>query len=256
MKVLLIGIDGVRPDILAEARASNLDALAARGGMKPITIDERGVTISGPMWSTILTGTWPAEHGISDNDAQPAERVPDVFTRLRRAGLAHAPIAAASWPPLTSRYGCGPIVNPVEVRAYTAPLVTEHTEDYLFGDDVVKNAAIGWLGMPETDGGFVYFGVVDEIGHARGIGQEYRDAIERVDAQVGEVLQALDARTDRDDWAVLVTTDHGHVDAGGHGGFTPEECNIWVLSNRAELLDRINSPDQIAPAIEQTYAAA
>lgn len=252
-RVLLLAIDGVRPDVLEQAITPNLDALAARGGFKPMRIGDEGITISGPMWSTILTGAWPAEHGVTENTLEPVQRVPDVFTRLRRAGASRMPVALASWPPLTSRTGCGPVIDPNEVRAYAAPLVTEHADDYFDADQQVLGAAIEWLGVPEVDAAFVYFGIVDEIGHSLGIGSSYREAIELVDSQIGELLSALDERKDRADWCVLVTTDHGHVKAGGHGGRSPEECAIWAISDNAEVLAQIDAPNEIAAAIERVY---
>ncbi len=56
-KVLLIGIDGVRPDVMAEVSTPNLDALASEG----LFIDDARTTtpsVSGQAWSSMLTGVW------------------------------------------------------------------------------------------------------------------------------------------------------------------------------------------------------
>ncbi|MFC5337240.1 alkaline phosphatase family protein [Leucobacter denitrificans] len=252
-KVLLFGLDGVRRDSLEQASTPHIDAVAERGGRTAIDIDERCHTVSGPMWSTILTGAFPEEHGVHDNIQQPTMRVPDVFSRLVTAGKAKHPVAAASWPPLTSRVECGPIVNPSLVRAFAAPLRVETPEIYIPGDVMVRDAAIELVGVPEVDGGFVYFGQVDTVGHTEGIGTSYLKAIERCDEHIGSVLNALAARGDRDEWIVVITTDHGHLDTGGHGGRTFEECAVWVVSDSDELLSRITGPQDIASAIEHAY---
>ncbi|MGO3147816.1 MAG: alkaline phosphatase family protein [Leucobacter sp.] len=253
-KVLLIGIDGVRRDALEQATTPHIDAIAQRGGRVAIDIDERCHTISGPMWSTVLTGTFPEEHGVHDNIEQPAERTPDVFSRLVTAGKIQMPVAATSWPPLTSRVDCGPIVNPSLVRAFTAPLVVEDFDTYVPGDITVRDAAVEFLGIAEVDAAFVYFGQVDIVGHYDGIGESYTQAIERCDAHVGTVMSALSARADWADWIVVLTTDHGHLDTGGHGGRTPEECEIWAASDSAELLAGVTGSQDIAGAIERVYA--
>ena len=253
-KVMLIGIDGVRRDSLEQARTPHIDAIAERGGVVAIDIDESCHTISGPMWTTLLTGVSPAEHGVYDNVEQPAKRIPDVFSRLVTAGKATMPVAAASWPPLTSRVDCGPIVNPSLVRSFAAPLVVENLDTYMPGDITVRDAAVEFLGITDVDAAFVYFGQVDIVGHHEGIGESYIQSIERVDELVGTVMAALDARDDRGDWIVVLTTDHGHVDAGGHGGRSPEECEIWAVSDSAELLAEIAGPGDIAGAIERAYA--
>nr|VDG64663.1 Uncharacterised protein [Streptococcus thermophilus] len=33
-----------------------------------------------------------------------------------------------------------------------------------------------------------------------------------------------------EDWLVVITTDHGHLDAGGHGGDSPEERASWAIA--------------------------
>ena len=56
-KVLVIGIDGCRSDALQQANTPHLDSLIATG---LFTYDawHCGITVSGPSWSTIMTGTW------------------------------------------------------------------------------------------------------------------------------------------------------------------------------------------------------
>ncbi len=56
------------------------------------------------------------------------------------------------------------------------------------------------------DAGFVYFGEIDDVGHIFGLaGDEYRDAIRRVDAHVKKVLSEVSRRSDElgEDWLVV-----------------------------------------------------
>jgi predicted AlkP superfamily phosphohydrolase/phosphomutase len=75
-KVLIIGIDGCRTDALLAAKAPNLYALIRAGAFADKTriISPRpaGVadTISGPGWSSILTGVSADKHGVRDNQFQ------------------------------------------------------------------------------------------------------------------------------------------------------------------------------------------
>ena len=163
------------------------------------------------------------------------------------------PVALASWPPLTSRAGCGPIINPQNVRCYTEPTVREDIAEYQIGDENVMRAAIRYLGVPEVDGAFVYFGLVDEVGHAHGVGDEYEKALQQVDRQFGEVLRALDQRADRDQWMVMVTTDHGQTESGSHGGDSSAECSVWVICSDDSALTRIHKPSDIARTIAWVY---
>jgi predicted AlkP superfamily pyrophosphatase or phosphodiesterase len=250
-KVLLVGIDGVRFDTLQQAHTPTLNRLARAGCQRPMVIPEEGITISGPMWSSILTGTWPIEHGVYDNSAAPARRLPDVFTRLRRQGMLTRPIAVAAWQPIVAAAGCGPLVDPSLVDCMPIDMPDESPGSYTAGDRTALQVAQSRLEDPAVDAAFVYFGEVDEVGHRDGISDRYLSAIERADGLLGELLDQLDARPDRQDWTVIVTTDHGHVDSGGHGGTTLAERQVWVTSDRE--LD-ITSPVDIAPAIHELIA--
>ncbi|WP_166671170.1 alkaline phosphatase family protein [Cryobacterium psychrophilum] len=67
---------------------------------------------------------------------------------------------------------------------------------------------------------FVYLGEVDEAGHVYGgVSAEYLVAVSRIDAHLGTLLHAISTRAAREDedWLVGITTDHGHLDEGGHG---------------------------------------
>lgn len=237
-RALLIGIDGVRLDRLSAARTPHLDALIERGFLREGRIPAHTATISGPMWSTVLYGVWADQHGVPDNETrQPrADGFRDFLDRHAEAG--GRPFALVSWAPLAAAVGCGPILTTAGAELVTAegvegdPDAAGHDEDWAVLDVEVARRAAEELASPDRTAGFLYFGQVDGTGHRVGTGDAYSAAIERVDALVGQVLAALDARGDREDWTVVVTTDHGHRDEGGHGGRAPVEETVWVIGDR------------------------
>jgi hypothetical protein len=66
-KVLLIGLDGIHVDILEQADTPNLNSLIA-GGSFSADARTRPITVSGPGWSSMLTGVWMEKHGVESND--------------------------------------------------------------------------------------------------------------------------------------------------------------------------------------------
>ena len=45
------------------------------------------------------------------------------------------------------------------------------------------------------------------------------------------LLTAVQARASADEpWLVVITTDHGHIDEGGHGGDSPQERASFVIA--------------------------
>ncbi len=100
-KVLLIGIDGVRADVLADVSTPNLDALAAVGSF---TTQTRTTTpsVSGPAWSSMLTGVWPDKHGVTSNrfTNRRYDQYPDFLTRIEQVRPELATFAVVDWLPL------------------------------------------------------------------------------------------------------------------------------------------------------------
>ena len=75
---------------------------------------------------------------------------------------------------------------------------------------------------------------VDEAGHKHGaLSPEYFDAIERIDGYVAQLHDALETRVaaKSEKWLIVLVTDHGHRDEGGHGGDSPQERASFVIAH-------------------------
>ena len=235
-RVLFIGIDGCRFDALERAETPNLDRLRADGCYSDRTLIQgeryRGSnTVSGPGWSSLLTGVWADKHGVDDNrfHSPKLREFPHFFVHLK----SHAPraktISIASWPPISEH-----IVRGADVD--------EHPSDqdlYVPGDRETTALAAKFLLRDDPTAMFVYFGQVDEHGHKFGFSPEaaeYVAAIERVDLHVCEVVAALRKRPGftAENWLVLVSSDHGGrgKDHGG-GRDVPEIMNSFVIVSGA-----------------------
>jgi arylsulfatase A-like enzyme len=228
--VLVVGIDGVRYDTLREVATPHLDALEAAGFLRPLRVNAAGPTISGPSWSTIFTGVLTPDHGVVDNDFSGNRYAdhPDVVSLVRRQRPDVATWVGAAWVPLVTHASGGPLFADGGWSPATEP---RHTcEEWLAADAEVTAHAVEYLTGHAADGGSLvvaYLGAPDEVAHLRGVGPEYRDAIAAADAHLGRLLAAVAGR-DGEDWTVIVVTDHGHVDAGGHGGDSDVERTAWI----------------------------
>ncbi|PBC70729.1 type I phosphodiesterase/nucleotide pyrophosphatase [Streptomyces sp. TLI_235] len=224
-KTLVIGIDGTRYDKLLAADAANLKALMAGGltATSNLYANPLAPTLSGPGWSTIATGVWPDRHGVKDNTFSGShfDLYPDLATRLETAAPAASTLVAASWNPIT-----GTVFNG------RADLRIPESEN----DAKTASDAADYLANGSPDTVFLHFDQVDEAGHSHGgASQQYLDAIHTVDGLVGQVVTALKSRPTygSEDWLILVTTDHGHTDAGGHGGNSAYERRTFVIADGA-----------------------
>ena len=231
-RVLLIGIDGVRPDVLAEVPTPNMDALAASGWY---TAEARTTTpsVSGPSWSSMLTGVWPEKHGVTDNNftGRDYDAWPSFLTRIEGERPALATFAALDWLPLAELEGGGPVL-PASID--TRVVLNGYDLGWAEADTELNAQAVRHLGTADPDAMFVYLGNPDETSHQHGsIGVEYRDAIALADRHVGMLVEAVRARPGYadEDWLVLISTDHGRRADGGHGGDSPEEMTIFILAS-------------------------
>lgn len=231
-KALMIGIDGVRPDVLDSARTPHLDRLAQQGSYSA-TARTASPSVSGPGWSSFLIGVWPDKHGVTDNEFQGKayDRFPDVLTRLESLRPEMVTYAAADWLPLVTDDHNGPVISD---RVDLKFVVDGYDLGWAQADSLVVDDATQALAQEDPDLSFVYLGNPDEVSHASGsIGAEYIEALERADREVGRLIRAVQARptADQEDWLVLVSTDHGRRADGGHGGDSHEEQTIFYLAS-------------------------
>ena len=236
-KVLVIGLDGVRVDVLAQADTPHLDRLAAAGTFSA-EAQTRMPTVSGPGWSSMVTGVWSDKHGVRSNDfsANDYAAYPDFLTRLERIDPSFATFAVLNWPPLGTAAAGGPMISDtIDVK------ITLDGDS--LGYDVADARAVEWavhhLATEAVDAAFVYLGNIDVVGHEAGsLAPAYRAAIETADAQVGRLVAALHRRPNYagEDWLILMSTDHGRRDDGGHGGPSTLERRIFFLASGPSVL--------------------
>lgn len=221
-KVLMIGIDGVRPDALLAANTPHIDQLVKHGA---ITLQARttSITSSGPAWTSILTGARMMLHGVHDNSfegnqveiwntwlSQVETQRPDSFTAaISQWGPIHEQLTTGRLD-LSGNVGSG-----AEVTSSARELLLEEQNDV---------TAL-----------FLHFDDVDYAGHEFGYAvdiPEYIAAIEQVDTAIGLVLSAIQERMHvaHEDWLVLVGTDHGGFDKG-HGQDIPECRTVFMIAS-------------------------
>jgi type I phosphodiesterase/nucleotide pyrophosphatase len=231
-KVLLIGVDGVRPDVLDDVATPNLDALAA-GGWYTARTRTTTPSMSGPGWSSMLTGVWPEKHGVTNNDftGRSYDDYPDFLTRIERERPELTTVAIVDWLPLMDIDGGSPTLSE---QIDTRIPVDGYALGWAVADTEVAATGVRYLSESDTDVMFVYLGNPDETSHEHGsIGTEYREAIALADQHVGALVAAVRGRPTypSENWLVLVSTDHGRRADGGHGGASPVEMTTFILTS-------------------------
>ncbi|MCD4850566.1 alkaline phosphatase family protein [Arthrobacter sp. AK01] len=260
--ILVVGIDGVRYDSLRSAATPALDRIADQGFLVPVRVHHKNATISGPVWATVATGVYADRHKVTGNSHHPAEldSLPDFTAALRAARPELQTMIAVSWHPLAIRSECGPIFTSRGWVPTPDPEEANDADSWTSADDAVAEYASARIRHEDLAASFVYFGEADVEAHNHGTGDGYLAAIQRCDARLNTLLDAIAARPNRagEDWTVIVVTDHGHLDAGGHGGETEAERTAWIGADGAALPRHVTTVDHadIFPQVLATFGVA
>ncbi len=218
-KVLIIGVDGTRPDALAVARTPNLDALKARGAFTDRAVTHP-VTHSAACWSSMFTGVWGDKHGVNDPGnsftGNQFARYPSFFRRLEAVNSNLNTVVFARWAPVTNATAGADVMQ-------------------AFGSDAaITDATCQRLTNADPDVFFTILLDVDSAGHTYGFGPgstNYVKAIEAADARIGQMIGALTNRATYalEDWLVVVLSDHGAHD----GTLEQTRLTFQVISGRS-----------------------
>ena len=227
-KVLFIGIDGVRSDALIQANTPNMDELFDNG---IYTFDSwhLGITVSGPSWSTMLTGVWEPKHKVLNNSYTNADyaNFPYFFKRLKEYRPDAKCVQIITWNQMGTTDNVGGYVYnsgldlSIDAGTHSQGLITAAAQIQLLD--------------PELDVLFIHYDEPDATGHSSTFtpnNPQYINVIQDVDTQIGQVMSYLQARPtyDQEDWLILGTTDHGGT-GFGHGGNSNVERHIWWFAS-------------------------
>lgn len=204
-KVVLVIIDALREDTsLKKEVMPNLNQLRQIGAWAHM--HSQPPSFSQPGYSTILTGAWPELNdspvvNVGVNEIWKFTQ-DDLFSAAKRAGLQTA-ISAFDW------FEKLLPDDEVDTGFFT------QTEDRQ-GDLEVVEAALPWLITNEHQLVLIHLDQVDYAGHHEGGPRDPRwdEAAKRCDDLLGKIMATLDLQED----TLLVISDHGQIDRGGHGG--------------------------------------
>jgi hypothetical protein len=234
--VLLIGTDGTNLSKVLQYAYDDPDSgfrAVMDQGVTGATSLVGHTTISGPSWSTILTGAWDNKTGIINNLFNPApyKKWPTVFNLIEYNKSTVNTAVVANWQYINDIAGAGGY--PADVNEFVA--FTNSWEDT---DDAVAAKTIELIqatGADESTFIFSYQVAVDEEGHLHGGGsQQYADAVINTSENIKAIMDAVTAwevANPGQEWSVIVTTDHGHQQSKGfgHGFQSPDETSAFVV---------------------------
>lgn len=214
--VILISTDGTHPAMVARAHTPILDRLASEGRSAPEGMIPVFPTKTFPNHYAIVTGLYPAEHGIVGNSMYDPER--DATFTIRDRAAVEDPAWWTGEPIWTTAERNG-------IRSATYFWVGSESpydgirpsywypyDSSVSGADRVDQV-LSWLDLPRGERPEVitlYFSDVDSEGHRHGPdASEVTRAVEQFDAHMGRLVDGLEARKLMGRIHLIVVSDHG-----------------------------------------------
>ena len=194
-----IVVDGLRRDA-AEGMA--VTRVLERTGQCRVS-DQGSFTVSRPEYALLSTGLEVDRTGSRNNDLTAPLAAESIWQVARASGLRVSGSSHLPW---------------------FAQLFPDGFDRFTHLETLEANV------FAETHGALLDVNVfhplyVDENAHHHGAASsEYAAAVARVDVEIAGLLARLDLAQD----LVVLTADHGHRDAGGHGGAQPEIRNVLI----------------------------
>jgi hypothetical protein len=214
-RVLLLSLDGLRPDALEPNRTPTILALAEAGAYT-LTAQTTLPSATLPAHGSMLSGFDVEQHGLTWNDYIPENGfilTPTVFSLAHDAGLQTEMVV--------SKEKLVHIAAPGTVDEFT----------YVPGGDFAVAEQAGLAIADGFDVLFVHFPGPDTAGHQAGwMSPIYLGTIAHTDEAVRRTLAALEAAGLRDGTLIILTSDHGgHGEL--HGSSSPEDMTIpWIVA--------------------------
>lgn len=209
-KVILISIDGMRPDGVKQCKNSFVEELMKKASY---TFDAQTVfpSVTLPCHMSMFHSLPPERHGITTNIYMPPVRPVDgIFETIKNAGGV-----------------CSMYYGWEQIRDISRPGSLKAAEyinarEFEFTDDLLTDSALAFINKAEPDFVFLYMVETDEKGgHDNGwMSDGYLQVLSRA---IDNVKRVIEEAGDR--YTIIVTADHGGHNRG-HGTDMPEDMTI------------------------------
>lgn len=243
--VVVISIDGLRPDAIAKFHATTIQRLMREGSS---TLRARTIlpSLTLPSHTSMVTGQDVDGHGISWNTNQTDEHgevaVPTIFARAREQGMTTAAFfSKGKFEHLAVASALDHVAAPSGNSKWTADRTIGNVTRYL---ETEKPNLL-----------FVHLGDPDYAGHRYSwMSWFYGQAVKKADRAVAELLEAADGAFGEGEYTVILTADHGGH-GWSHGSSDPRDVTIpWMawgegVASGVTLAGQVHTMDTASTAL-------
>lgn len=222
--VILVSIDGLRPDAIEKFAAPTLQRLMREGSY---SLSARTIMPSStlPSHTSMLSGEPPEQHHVTWNNVVTAEQDVIDFSTVFSVARANGYRTAAFF----SKAKFSPLQRPGSLDYSQAPGGWWGK----WASARTVNDVLAHLKTAKPNLLFVHLSDPDSAGHSSGwMSAAYGRAVQATDTALDQLLDAADEAYGKDNYSVVVTADHGGH-GYGHGTSDPLDVTIpWIAWGR------------------------
>jgi predicted AlkP superfamily pyrophosphatase or phosphodiesterase len=244
--VIVVSIDGLRPDAIGKFGASTIERLM-RDGSYSLQASTILPSKTLPSHTSMLTGVEPSAHGVTWNseemEAHGHVATPTIFVRAKEAGLHTAAFFSKS------KFQHLQVPGSLDYSQAPDGWLGKWSADRTV-DDVAK-----YLESHTPNLLFVHMAEPDFVGHIIGwMSTPYGWAVREADHQLADLLRAADEAYGQGNYTLILTADHGGH-GRNHGSDDPRDVTIpWITWGKGVtpglvLDDGIRTMDTAATAL-------
>jgi predicted AlkP superfamily pyrophosphatase or phosphodiesterase len=215
--VIIITIDGLRPDAITEGNVPHIQSLIKKGSCSleaKTVIPARTL----PAHTSLLTGLTPERHGMKINFWVPFMKhvgIETIFSVAKEKGLKTAMFVGKD----KLRY----LAKPDSVDHF------ESTGEAPGSNDTIASRFSSYMKTERPELVLIHFPEPDLTGHQMGwMSEDYIKALEQVDRAIKVILESLDEAGIYEHTLLIITSDHGGQ-GKNHIGSDSEVITIpWI----------------------------
>ncbi len=228
---VLVIVDGLNDK--TSRRLEGLQRLRQYG--TDLTLLAQQPSLSYPNWTTLLSGAPPYVSGVTTNWFEGKVPPETLIDSAVRSGV---DVVVVGPKDLEELYGAS--------RA-TASFLRSYPSTHYASTELV-DAAVALIGQAKPRLAVVLLPDIDNAGHrSGGDSEDYLETARKVDIDISRLVQNLQDQGT----TFVIAADHGHVPAGGHGGWETDVVEVpGVFFGQGVLLGEGNAKQEdVAPTI-------
>lgn len=224
-KILLIAIDGAVGTEVQKIMPANIAEMIKTSKYTWNGLSD-SETNDASTWASMVTGVSSKTHKIMDNSFRPKANPSD-------------PHASATFTPtflyriIENRPEYSTVVVSPSTDVVNRLMVEAGTKIVAANDELVKDSTVYQLTKTNPNVVVAHFKGVNDAGVQSGFSADnavYKDAMNKVDGYIGDLLKAVKQRPGyaKEEWLVVVTSNHGGINKS-YGGASLKERTIFSI---------------------------